>query len=517
MNSGALFLVAGIGATAAETAALADALGAEIAVHALAPAAAGEDGPRTIEAAAAHCVRMIRSVQPAGPYRLAGWSFGGVVAYEVAAQLVGQDEAVEILALLDAFHPALLRDVAMPRATDDSGPHAAELARFYARLAANAAALNAYAVPPAPVEVHVFAADDRSGVPPELKAGDALLGWDSSIATNDVRAVQLPGTHESVVTVNAGSSATAIARTVREAAERGAPRGGGAGFEPKVTIQTGKARTRDHAPVFCVPGAGDHVVQFVDLVTELGDAWPVHGLQYRGVDDGLVPHASVEAAAAVYAKAIESVQPDGRVHLIGHSFGGWIAFEIALQLAARDRAPRSVTIIDSDAPDGGGGRDVTAAEVFAEYVRALELAAERPLGINTAVLERLDQAARLRLVHERMVAVGLMPRRSHADMLAGSMRAFGVALRAGYAPRAAYPGPVALAFASASDPSLGADADARRRDHTFAGWQRWAPAAARWNAPGNHITVLQPPHVRSLAEWWKRTAASEASSDLVRS
>jgi thioesterase domain-containing protein len=105
-----------------------------------------------------------------------------------------------------------------------------------------------------------------------------------------------------------------------------------------------------------------------------------------------------------------------------------------------------------------------------------------------------------------------MPRRSQPDMLAGSVRAFGVALRTGYAPRAPYGGPVAFAFVA--DPSLGADDDARRQDDTFAAWQRWAPAATRWKAPGNHLTVLQPPHVSSLAAWWKRINTD--SGDVAR-
>ncbi|EFL92056.1 hypothetical protein REG_1034 [Candidatus Regiella insecticola LSR1] len=41
------------------------------------------------------------AVQSEGPYRLVGWSLGGVVAYEIAMQL----QYVEFLALLDTFCP----------------------------------------------------------------------------------------------------------------------------------------------------------------------------------------------------------------------------------------------------------------------------------------------------------------------------------------------------------------------------------------------------------------------------
>ncbi|HYT09401.1 MAG TPA: alpha/beta fold hydrolase, partial [Mycobacteriales bacterium] len=43
----------------------------------------------------------IRAAQPAGPYRLAGWSMGGLVAFEVASRLEELGEQVALLILLD--------------------------------------------------------------------------------------------------------------------------------------------------------------------------------------------------------------------------------------------------------------------------------------------------------------------------------------------------------------------------------------------------------------------------------
>ena len=47
---------------------------------------------------------MIRAVQPDGPYRLAGWSFGATLAYEIATQLIGDDASVEFLGSLDGYY-----------------------------------------------------------------------------------------------------------------------------------------------------------------------------------------------------------------------------------------------------------------------------------------------------------------------------------------------------------------------------------------------------------------------------
>jgi thioesterase domain-containing protein len=60
------------------------------------------EGLVTIEILAERYASVIRSVQPEGPYRLAGWSAGGVIAYEVARQLLNDAESVEFLGLIDS-------------------------------------------------------------------------------------------------------------------------------------------------------------------------------------------------------------------------------------------------------------------------------------------------------------------------------------------------------------------------------------------------------------------------------
>ncbi|WP_421655811.1 amino acid adenylation domain-containing protein [Leptothermofonsia sp. ETS-13] len=54
---------------------------------------------------AARYLKAIRTLQPHGPYYLAGESFGGVIAYEMAQQLQAEGEEVALVALLDAVAP----------------------------------------------------------------------------------------------------------------------------------------------------------------------------------------------------------------------------------------------------------------------------------------------------------------------------------------------------------------------------------------------------------------------------
>lgn len=69
--------------------------------------AQGLDGARVpfadLESMAAHYIREMRGVQPEGPFLLGGYSFGGLVAYEMARQLYAGGEQVALLALLDTY------------------------------------------------------------------------------------------------------------------------------------------------------------------------------------------------------------------------------------------------------------------------------------------------------------------------------------------------------------------------------------------------------------------------------
>ena len=61
----------------------------------------------SIEEMAAFYVEEIRRKQPYGPYLLGGMCAGGVIAYEMASQLVRSGESVELVAILDAILPGI--------------------------------------------------------------------------------------------------------------------------------------------------------------------------------------------------------------------------------------------------------------------------------------------------------------------------------------------------------------------------------------------------------------------------
>lgn len=63
---------------------------------------------------ASEYIRLMKTVQPQGPYQVAGWSFGAIVSYEIASQLERSGDEVALLAVIDGspiYSIAVLREV----------------------------------------------------------------------------------------------------------------------------------------------------------------------------------------------------------------------------------------------------------------------------------------------------------------------------------------------------------------------------------------------------------------------
>jgi thioesterase domain-containing protein len=61
----------------------------------------------TVEQLGGFYLDVIRGIQKDGPYFFCGYSFGGLVAYEIAARLIDEGNSASLVALLDAPNPAL--------------------------------------------------------------------------------------------------------------------------------------------------------------------------------------------------------------------------------------------------------------------------------------------------------------------------------------------------------------------------------------------------------------------------
>ncbi|MGW5282969.1 amino acid adenylation domain-containing protein [Streptomyces collinus] len=138
-----------------------------------APDGAGDAGVQ--ELAAAH-VAALRTVRPHGPYHLAGWSLGGLLAYEMAHQLRADGEEVATLTLLDTAYPGT---------TDVPADGIALLEWFHDDLARSAGADPGAAARDA-LRAALEAAD---GTPAQLRAVAAALAVDGRAPALDTAAL----------------------------------------------------------------------------------------------------------------------------------------------------------------------------------------------------------------------------------------------------------------------------------------------------------------------------------------
>jgi amino acid adenylation domain-containing protein len=223
-----LFLIHPAGGRALAYFELASLLGALWPVWGLQDVAPMDDVPRTVEGLVEEYLRHVRAVQPSGPYLLAGWSFGGRIAYEMARQLAAAGEEVSFLGMIDTglveppgreasdaellaeaiagelpFDLEDLRQAADPVAAVVERAQRAGLlpldypvaaARHLLELfKAHLEAARTWRPEPYPGRLTFFAAEEQ----PEDLADEPTHGWHALAA--ELRLVRVPGTHVTLI------------------------------------------------------------------------------------------------------------------------------------------------------------------------------------------------------------------------------------------------------------------------------------------------------------------------------
>jgi amino acid adenylation domain-containing protein len=241
-----LFLVHDGGGSELYCSALAQYLPRELPMYVLPSVSWDEPQLHTMRAMAQRMVRLIQEVHPVGPYQLAGWSFGGVLAYEIAQLLLDQEYTVEFLGLIDAWNfdgrgigehhkrtpEMVLRDLcegqrmekpdglsaaaafnapgpdlsfdelfnhyrglqALPENFEHLAPHEARVECN--KLEHHLQVMAAYSPRPIGIPVHLFVASER---PVGGPLPTAALGWERCVPEYLLYAQTVPGSHRSLM------------------------------------------------------------------------------------------------------------------------------------------------------------------------------------------------------------------------------------------------------------------------------------------------------------------------------
>jgi amino acid adenylation domain-containing protein len=103
-------------------------------------------------------------------------------------------------------------------------------------------------------------------------------------------------------------------------------------------------------PLFCIHPVGGNLLEYYCLAEYLRRDRPIYGLQAQGIDGKQEPLHRIEDMASQFIKEIQTIQPIGPYFLIGYSFGGTVAFEIAQQLRRQGHQIGLLGLLDTKAP-----------------------------------------------------------------------------------------------------------------------------------------------------------------------
>lgn len=258
-------------------------------------------------------------------------------------------------------------------------------------------------------------------------------------------------------------------------------------------------------PFFCVHGVGGNVLTFNALAQHLGPDQPVYGLQSVGLDGKEPPLTEVEAMATHYVRAVLELQPEGPYFLGGLSFGGIVAFEMARQLRQQSREVACVALLDASA---------RLCSDDSKLVPRIQLHLDNLLKLSVG--ERFDYVRRMartgkRKLKSRFWRVAYGRYRANPTNLPNALRDVKEinfqALREHVLQP--YPGRVALFRAS--------NRSAQDLEDDLLGWDKFATGVELYYVPGDHVSMVNEPHVRVLAEQLKHclSRASSVETDLL--
>jgi amino acid adenylation domain-containing protein/non-ribosomal peptide synthase protein (TIGR01720 family) len=251
-------------------------------------------------------------------------------------------------------------------------------------------------------------------------------------------------------------------------------------------------------PFFCVHSLGANLVSYAQLARHVGLDQPFHGLQPIGLDGKETPHTRIEDMAAHYLREIRAIQPEGPYYLGGVCLGGVVAFEMSQQLQAAGQEVALLLLVDAGFPgrpkhmvervQWNGGLPAVADYYLGEVL--LRSPKERAAYVSTRVRNIGRRLAHVLSANGNSNPYGeemshleeLMQRVKEANNIAGNS----------YVPQY-YPGKIT--FLWCSDTPLRSYRDRRMA------WSQVAGGGLEVHAiPGNHLTMVDYPHVVAMAE-----------------
>jgi len=268
-----------------------------------------------------------------------------------------------------------------------------------------------------------------------------------------------------------------------------------------VKIQAGNPPS---PPIFLVHPFGGHVYLYRNLAHCLGIEQPIWGFKAQGIDGETQPLTQIEEMATNYINALQIVQPTGPYLLGGHSFGGLVAFEMAQQLQALGQGIALLFMMDSFGPahslmeNADFDDNKLTANDLKVIVSALGLDINLDISVSSEHLNQLELEKKLRYHLESSKDVN----RTYPDDFMSNIRQVLYIIKANnramnnYIPKT-YPGKILFFRAHERVTFLPTNPELS--------WKNLATDGIDIHeVPGNHTSMIFPPHVEVIANLLKK-------------
>ena len=251
-------------------------------------------------------------------------------------------------------------------------------------------------------------------------------------------------------------------------------------------------------PVYCLPGAFGSVMYLYPLATSLGAQQRFYALQTPGLDGSAIPE-TIEALALHHLKLMQQQQATGPYQLVGHSSGGRVAFEMAWQLEQQGETVSLLAILDTNAP-GFMSFNLSELECLEAYVHLYEQIMGNSLNLPSETIRTLpDIETAYALVAQTFLQHKLLfDPKAAVDELKAMVNVVRITGQA--VANHSMPGKLRCSIHLFRASEQSADNEVNDTREAW-GWAQCTHATVteHW-VPGDHLSMMLNPHVKTLAE-----------------
>lgn len=246
---------------------------------------------------------------------------------------------------------------------------------------------------------------------------------------------------------------------------------------------------RENAPsVVLVHDISGQILSYRSLAEEL-TAFGVYAIQALAGQHTRAP--SVVDMAELYARAIMEARIPGPLILVGHSFGAQVATELSRKLTTLGKKPLLLAILDGIAePDRESLQQLPRDDLdLMDYmIRTIELSMDKRIDVDAARLRALPESERASWITASITRAGVVPEHTSPEHV---MQLFTIYKNNLESLHGYQPGRVTCPVTLWATEALGQQEDA--------GWGKYADRVTVYQASGDHVSMLKPPHVQELA------------------